>query len=43
MLSIPSPTCGVASGANDTSRVMIRDDDRKGGNVIIVLCYSYVD
>ena len=38
-LSIPSSTCGVVSGRNNTSEVMIRDDDGKrsiSNDIIIV-------
>ena len=29
ILSIPDSTCGVVSGTNDTSRVLIRDNDSR--------------
>ena len=38
-LGVPSLLCGVVSGSNDTSVVMIRDDDgrRSDGDYVVLL------
>ena len=38
--SIPTPPCGVVIGRNDTSEVMIRDDD---GRKVLVIMLCYID
>ena len=40
-LSVPSSPCGVISGSDDTSEVMIRDDDgRRSVSYYVVLLLS---
>ena len=40
MLSIPSPPCEVVSGEDDTSEVMIKDDDgRSISGYVVLLMY----
>ena len=39
MLSIPTPPCGVVTGKNNTSEVIIRDDDGRRSVSDYVMLY----
>ena len=41
MLSVPSSTCGIIIGGNDTSEVMIRDDDGRRSVSDHVVLFTY--